>query len=183
MSPILDQSIRWWIDFLPQMPTVKRTAGKVRPHVRTWTDACGENNEICAMMLKETPAGPVFKVAHCRVPQSIMKLFLHREDKYIQCTEFLAVLMAWKVFEADLWDCDWTAYVDNQAVIGTVTRGSAANTAEDITYLVGNLWTEVAKRQVDLNLVYVHSPSNPADGPTRGDWSLVRQFGYGGDSG
>ena len=81
--------------------------------------------------------------------------------------------MAWKVFSADLSDCDWTAFVDNQAVIGTVTRGSAANTAEDITYLVGNFWTELAQRQVDINLIYVYSPSSPADGPTRGVWSLV----------
>ena len=50
-------------------------------------------------------------------------------------------------------------------------------TADDVTHLVGNLWTELAMEQVDLNMIYVHSPSNPADGPTRGDWSLVREIG------
>ena len=85
--------------------------------------------------------------------------------------------MAWKVFAGVLSGCDWTAFVDNQSIIGVVTRGSASHTGEDITYLVGNFWTEIAQRQVDLHMIYVHSPSNPADGPTRNDWSLVHSLG------
>jgi len=104
-----------------------------------------------------------------------MDMFLQRGDKYIQCTELLAVLMAWQVFKPWLKHARWTAYVDNKAVIGALIRGRAAPTADDVSRLIGNLWTELACSSVCFHVVYVASKSNPADGPTREDWKLVSE--------
>ena len=59
----------------------------------------------------------------------------------------------------------WSAYVDNQGVLGAMVRGSCS--APEANLAIGRAWLDLAETGVGLHMVRVESKANVADGPTR----------------
>ena len=89
--------------------------------------------------------------------------------------ELLAVFLAQYTFAKELAGAFWSAYVDNQGVLGALRRSSC--TAPDINMMVGRFWLRVAEQRQAFFVSRVESEANVADGPTRDSFDAVRALG------
>ena len=67
------------------------------------------------------------------------------------------------------------AFIDNDGVRSAIQHGGGG--APEVNAMVGNLWLECAKDQIGLYAARVETHANIADGPSRGDFSLVARLG------
>ena len=109
-----------------------------------------------------------------RVPEHVWDLFYTRGDHLIGIQEFLALCLAAETFAGLLTDQRWVAWVDNQRVIGSVTKGSAG--ASDANLVVARFWLSLAAMDSPFVVYYVPSRANVADGPTRGVYTHVERL-------
>lgn len=168
VSPLLRSSAAWFLKYLSFCPTSVRTlAPKSRTKVVTWSDAAGESRWVAAVVFHNGS----FWWTRIRTPHEVWCALLPRNDAQIQFQELLGVLLTWGTFSSLLHGALWVAFVDNDSVLHCLTKGSGGG--PEVHLCVGNLWLELAARQVDLHVGRVESLANIADGPTRDDLSLL----------
>jgi hypothetical protein len=68
-----------------------------------------------------------------------------------------------------------TVFCDNQVALHSFIRGSSAS--KELNQLVGCMWLEAARHRWGLHLLRVESEANPADGPSRQDYELMKTMG------
>ena len=105
----------------------------------------------------------------------MLRRLLARKDNFIGYLELAGVILSLCTFQEELSDQLWTAYVDNQGVLGAVLRGSAH--AGDTNAIIGQLWLHIARLNVTMVLARVASACNIADEPTRGSLAWVESSG------
>ena len=66
-------------------------------------------------------------------------------------------------------------FVDNDAARAAAVRGETKSFAS--ARIVTELWELVAEHGMYPWVDRVASKANPADGPSRGDWSLMKEIG------
>ena len=67
------------------------------------------------------------------------------------------------------------AFIDHDGVRCAVQHGGGG--APDVNAMVGNLWLERAKDQLGLDAAKVETHANIADGPSKGDFSMMARLG------
>ena len=67
------------------------------------------------------------------------------------------------------------AFIDNDGVRCAIQHGSGG--APEVNAMVGNLWLECARDRIGLYAARVETHANIADGPSRGDFSLMARLG------
>jgi len=67
-------------------------------------------------------------------------------------------------------------FIDNAAAEGSLVKG--ASTSEASAQIVGRFWETATRAMMDIWIARVPSKSNPADGPSRNDWSWTERWGF-----
>ena len=101
------------------------------------------------------------------VPAEVWEQLLDRQDSQIGFQELLAVILAWGIWADILEGTLWTAWVDNQGVLGSMLTGPCK--APEAALLIGQLWITMAQARTAYRAGRVESKSNVADGPSRAD--------------
>ena len=163
------RSCLWFARYLELRPVVVASAFKPRrEHIVTWSDAAG--NRKTAVFLWSKKLG--WKWTYWRVPRSIVRRLLSRSDDQIGYLELAAVVVALSTFEDDIKGQAWTAWIDNQGVVGSLIKGGSR--ALDLNPIIGQMWMWIARSGIALQTGRVASRSNIADEPTRGSDEWVK---------
>ena len=101
--------------------------------------------------------------------------FLTGVTTNILLQEALAIALASKTFDEILDNCYVTNFVDNDAVLFLMIKGTAQ--AADLKAVVGILWMGMAVKGVAWQGFRVESHSNIADAPTRQRWHIFEPLG------
>ena len=109
------------------------------------------------------------------VLQLVLDQLLPRKDNQIRCQEMLAVALLMETFRAELKGALVLAFIDNDGVRCAVRHGGGG--APEVNAMVGNLWLERVRDQVGLDAARVETHANIADGPSRGDFSMMARLG------
>lgn len=172
MSPLIKEALLWWIEYLEVMPTMERHMNDENlPEMTLWTDAAGALT-MCAALLW-TGTEYVWTMDKC--PSHIYSQFVDRRDDHILLQEALAIALANKTFEEILDNCNVTNFVDNDAVLFSMIKGTAQ--AADLRAVVGRVWMDMAVKRVAWQGFRVESHSNIADSPTRDRWHIFGLLG------
>lgn len=110
-----------------------------------------------------------------QTPDHIWDQLVERGDNQIGIQEMPGVVLAWGTFRRFLQGSLWTAFVDNDGVLGAILKGGSG--APEVNIAVGQLWLDLATDVVGLHAARVESKANVADGPSRGDFSEVHRLG------
>ena len=95
-------------------------------------------------------------------------------DRLIRQAELYPALLAVTAWGGLLAGRRVIAFVDNDAARGAFLKGASANRAS--AGIAHEFWAEAARREAYLWVERVPLQSNPADGPSRGDWSKLAGF-------
>lgn len=168
ISPQLRRAGEWFAEYLTHCPTsVRSFQTEGRPKVISWSDASGQGNWVAAVIF----VSGQFFWTRTKTPDQVLAELLPRQDCQIQFQELLGLILTWHTFQSVLGTSLWLAFVDNNAVLHSVTKGSGCG--PEAEYCIGRLWLELANRQVDLRVARVESCANISDGPSRDDLSQV----------
>eukprot|EP00971_Amphidinium_carterae_P331919 6465766-Amphidinium_carterae.1 len=172
LSPLLRESVRWWLQYLSLRPLAIRLKGiTVRPTVYMWTDAAGESRWLAAVVY----AGGKYYWTRMLTPDVTWNMLLPRMDNQIGFQEFLAVLLGLESFQDILTGTLLTCYIDNEGVRSAMHRGSCR--AAEVNLGIGYFWLQAAERNMCVWLARVESEANIADGPTRNCWTHLQKLG------
>ena len=84
------------------------------------------------------------------MPKSVLRKLLPRRDNQINYLELAAVILAFTTFQGWLTQAAWTAWVDNQGILGAILKGGAR--ASDVNAVIGQLWLNIAKLGIALQI-------------------------------
>ena len=132
-----------------------------------WVDASGVQKVIAAIFEDNDS----FKYCYLPVTAVVMREWFERKDNYIGVLEMLSVIMGVWTFIEELNDCMLTIYCDNLGVVHSCLR--AASRSLEINQMVSRLWLECARRNIGVVIFQVESESNPADDPSRMEFSWL----------
>ena len=125
VSPWLRRAAQWFSQYLRQPPvTARRGRASGRPRVVTWSDAAGASRWVAAVV----QVGGRFWWSRLQTPASVWNLLLDRGDNQIGFQELLGVLFVWETFKHMLQGALWLAFVDNDGVLHSLTRGGGGRT-------------------------------------------------------
>ena len=136
-----------------------------------WVDAASSPLTVCAVLWKHGKCYYTFSA----IPEYIVDQLLERGDKQIGVAECLALIVFLFTFQDFIRDSLLTLYTDNQGVLGSVINGSS--TAPEMNMIVGDIWLQVAKEHISLDVYRVESAANISDGPTRASFELMEALG------
>ena len=137
-----------------------------------WTDASGESRTLSAVCLKLLGGAPFWYFTYLRTPEVIWDQLIDREDHQIGYQEFLGVLLGFESF--GLQNVLACVFIDNQGVLKSILKGSSRH--PEMNMGIGKLWLEMACRQIACFAAHVESKANIADGPSRNDFTLLRNL-------
>ena len=145
---------------------------EVRP-VIVFTDGAseGEVNTIGGLLF----ADGHYRYFSCHVPQGLVETWKGSSKHVIAMVELYAVVVARFVWHKFLAGRKAVAFVDNESAKEALVKGSSFNAH----FRALLLQLEVAETDLRswLWISRVPSHSNPGDGPSRGDDSLVKSLG------
>jgi len=95
--------------------------------------------------------------------------------KVIHQAELLPAAVAATLWSERLRSRRWVLFVDNDGARGALIKGST--TSRPSASIVQEFWLEVAAQASFPWVERVPTNSNPADGPSRGDWALLSRLG------
>ena len=108
-----------------------------------------------------------------RIPREWRRRLLARETQ-INLFELIAFRIALATFGSWFAHSRVVAFVDNSAALSMVVRGWSK--ADDANEVAGECWHDIAACGADVHFEWVPSKLNLADGPSRGDFDLLRQL-------
>ena len=89
--------------------------------------------------------------------------------------ELLAAPFAFATWEQRLKGRSVLLFIDNDSAVANLVKGYSQK--EDSTAIVGSFWLMVSTMKCHVYIDRVESKSNPADGPSRNDFSFVCGIG------
>ena len=161
ITPMMAMSLRWWLGYLHLRPATEMNAEKLRPTIRSWTDASGVERGLAAVV---TFNGQTH-YTHMVLPQYVWDQLNERNDHQIGVQEMIAVILCQHTFSDTLQGARWLLWVDNRGVIRSIVKGALK--AQEISLCVSRMWMQCAKSGTSLHVWYVQSAANIADGPSR----------------
>ena len=142
-----------------------------RPVVLLYSDA-EQNGGVGGVA--QLPDGELLYI-HGRLPKQICRL-LHVRKTNIVAFELLAALVSMLAFgKAFCGRYRIMHFIDSTSALACLVRGYSSKT--DLCLLAGRFWFEACGLHLDCRLEYVNTRSNIADGPSRGDFSLMHSLG------
>ena len=90
--------------------------------------------------------------------------------------ELAAVMAAKETFARLLEGRRAVVFVDNTVALHSLVKGYARK--GDLCSLVAQLWMALAEKDTQVWFEWVKSAANLADGPSRGDFSILEELGY-----
>ena len=167
----LERALRWWKDFLLSQQVLWRKISdpESERHMVTWSDASSSRMIGCLLF-----DGSVFRWTRWQAPEHLLQEnYMLRNDHYIGVTELLGLVITLATFNEHIRDNFWTAYIDNDGVLHAVQSGGGSGTRGDTGETIAIFWTDLYKLRVKFFVARVESDSNPTDGPSRDDCSLM----------
>ena len=107
------------------------------------------------------------------VPQSVIHTWLPKET-YMNQLELFACPLALNTWSTTLSNRQVLLFIDNDAAASALVRGYSPR--QDSYALVGDFWLAASSSRLSVYIDRVESKSNPADGPSRLDFNLMRQM-------
>ena len=171
-SPQLMRACEWFVHYLAvRPPFLQPSRLQGLRHVTTWSDAAGLSRWVAAVAYVDGE----FLWTRILTPDAVWEQLLERGEHQIGVQEMLGVMLAWATFESVLCGSLWTAFIDNDGVLGAILKGGSG--APEINIAVGQFWLGVARASVGFHGARVESKANVADGPSRDDLSEIRRLG------
>jgi len=170
----LQQALVWWNAYFKMRPVSVRSCMGNRAHATIWVDASGTSRGIGALCTC-SQWGPHYFYTDMIASEQFMQQLDPRGDKYIAILEMLAICVGLWTWRQELEGAAITVFCDNQVALHSFIRGSSAS--KELNQLVGCMWLEAARHRWGLHLLRVESEANPADGPSRQDYELMKTMG------
>jgi len=127
-----------------------------------YTDASGRGF-VAAVLFDCSSSAPL--VWSHRLPNAVRSLLKKRRNQ-IAMFELLAVIAGFLLLGPFFSHGRLTLHVDNQTALGWLRNGFCHKDAVDCLRLIALFWEQVALLSVDVDLRWVPSSANLADGPT-----------------
>lgn len=108
------------------------------------------------------------------VPPAVVDRWIPKKSQMGQL-ELLAAPFACTTWQDRLKNRAIILFIDNDSAASNLVKGYSAKT--DSTAIVGSFWLQMADLRCHVYIDRVESKSNPADGPSRNDFTLVRSLG------
>ena len=99
-----------------------------------------------------------------------------KKSRVIHQAELLPAKLALDLWAPRLEGRRVIVFIDNAAAEGALVRGASAS--EPSAQIVGRFWETATRFTLDVWIARVPSKSNPADGPSRGDWEWTDRWGF-----
>ena len=172
LSKELRRVLAWWKDYLSSSPrcSLQRCTSD-SPDFVMYTDAEG-NGHVGAVLI-EVRSRRMWHIADT-VPGDVRSRLKQRKAQ-INLYELCAVWVALATFEDLLVDRHLLAFVDNQAALNMLIKGSSP--CEDASLILYDVWLRLAVAGVATHFEYVESKKNLADAPSRGDTTTITAMG------
>ena len=134
-------------------------------------DASGEPGHLCAVLF----IGGHSFYCHTEVPAAWKEWVKVRNDSQIMAWELLAVLYGLEAFADLIRGRTLRIWTDNEGCRGSITAGGARS--DDHNAIIHRIWCFCFENCVNPWCSRVPTDDNISDGPTRGDFSVVRALG------
>ena len=121
----------------------------------------------------QLPCGRVEFLAG-RLPRAWRRALLHRRTNIVGFELLAALAAVFSLCPAALRYASVVHYIDCTPALACVVRGFSKK--EDLALIAGRLWFELSALDVKYEARYVHTKDNLADGPSRGDFSLMLEL-------
>jgi hypothetical protein len=105
------------------------------------------------------------------VPETVVNTWLPKQT-YMNQLELFACPLALNTWSQVLHDRQVLLFIDNDAAAASLVRGYSPR--QDSCALVGDFWLAASSARLSIYIDRVESKSNPADGPSRLDFNLMR---------
>ena len=165
-------ALTWWCSFLGEcIPQSIQPFTTATRHVVSYSDGEGSESGGVGCALWFAPNTPP-KAGFIKVPHVVRRLWrIQRKQVWRDIFELeaigpLLILVAWgSLMEGAV----WTHYIDNNAALAALVRGSSSVMSGDI--IVGATWRRVAQLAICPWFDRVESSANPVGGLSRGRMS------------
>jgi hypothetical protein len=165
-------ALSWWEAALRlDLEQVWEWGGGAKPWLHLYADAAGAPPRLAAVLLHDGE----LHFCQCDVPERLARQFVHRDDAQIMGLEMLALALGLSSFGGWLQGRRILLWSDNKGAELVTRKGSARRF--DHTCLAHSLWTCLVRLKAEAFVRRVPSAFNIADGPSRGDVSLLGQLG------
>ena len=147
------------------------------PPILLYTDASDVPGRHPQRVLGATLFDPItanFFYTSAEVSSSLVDSWLQRQS-YMGQLELLATVLAVSTWGPLLKERYAILFVDNDSAASGLVKGYSPQL--DSGAIIGQFWLSVAKLKSNLYIDRVESKSNPCDGPSRLDFSLMHQWG------
>ena len=110
-------------------------------------------------------------------PKTCLGRFLDRQDNYIGLLEMFGVVITHTTWCSLLKGALWTAFCDNDGVVGNIGNGAVHQfESQDANNVLGRFWMELAKQDTGFYISRVFTKMNAADEPSRDCMDLVKRL-------
>ena len=157
------------------MPRFERSLIQTtRQHIVTWSDAAGHNRMVAVIV--HVP-GKGWEWTRWQVPKHVLGRFLERHDNYIGLLGMFGVVITHTTWRCLLKGALWTAFCDNDGVVGNIGNGAVHQfESQDANNVLGRFWMELAKQDTGFYISRVPTKMNAADEPSRDCMDLVKRL-------
>ena len=165
----LKASIEWWMSNLPRLPDRPvPTDFRDRPVVVSYSDGEGAQGQVGIALWKQ--GCPIGRAGVIRIPPDLRTQWdgerkLGRFNDIYE-VEAVGPLLVLHNFGRELAGCLWLHFVDNDAALSTLVRGSSS--VESGEHITGQTWSHIVGLGCFPWFDRVESASNPTDGLSRG---------------
>ena len=111
---------------------------------------------------------------HGKVPRSVVRRLKPRKTQIVAYELFAALVALVSLCPSMIRTCRVVHFIDSSAALACVVRGFSREA--DLADIAGRLWFEALGLGIQYEVYYVPTKSNLADGPSRGDMTLMRSL-------
>ena len=176
LTPSIRTSLKLMQEFLRQAPSRELLLLQQKPVV-LYTDASdvpGRTPQRLLGALLYDPLDNRYFHSSWAVPTELVAQWIPKKSQMGQL-ELLAAPFAFSTWSSRLSLRPVILFIDNDSAASNLVKGYSQK--EDSTAIVGLFWLMVSSMKCHLYIDRVESKSNPADGPSRNDFTFVRGIG------
>ena len=169
ISVELSRALLWWLDVF-ELELVEQRSWFVprRQPAHLFCDAAGEPAHLASVLWLD---GKLL-FTHRAPPCDIIQHLRSRSDKQIMGLELLSIALGLSTFSNDLANRTVIIHSDNTGAERATAKGSAR--CFDHCEIIHEMWTHAVVNHMALWVARVPTELNLADGPSRGDFSLLQ---------
>ena len=120
------------------------------------------------------PVSSSLSYTSCEVSAELVSSWLPRKS-YMGQLELLATVLALSTWSRTLQERHVILFVDNDSAASGLVKGYSPQL--DSGAIIGQFWLSVAEQKLSVYIDRVESKSNPSDGPSRLDYTLMHEWG------